>query len=159
MRSVITRWALLVPLGAMLACSSSSSTPEQTGTGAGVAPVKDETISHTYTVPSGEFVRIPLEGGATYRVELEGTGFRIGVRPVEAGTQDPLIEELVPGVGASGASVFTVKPRADGVYEFRSIAGDPARPMTMRLTREPGPTEDKPMDSMPKDSMPKDTMP
>jgi hypothetical protein len=39
-------------------------------------------------------------------------------------------------VGASGTAIFSVKPRVDGVYEFRSLAGDPARPMTLRITRE-----------------------
>lgn len=149
MRTAFTRWALLLPLGAVLACSSSSSTPDQTGTGAGVAPEKDQTVTHTYTVPSGEFVRVPLEGGATYRAELDGTGFRLEVRPVESGTQAPLVEELVPGVGASGSTLYTVKPRADGVYEFRSLAGDAGRPTTLRITREPGPAEKTQKDSMP----------
>ena len=132
MRTAISRWALLIPLGLAVGCSSSS--PQDTATTP--APVGDQEVTHTYTVASGEFVRIPLEGGATYRAELDGSGFRLQVRPAESGTQSPLVEELVPGVGASGTSIFSVKPRVDGVYEFRSLAGDPARPMTLRLTRE-----------------------
>ena len=154
MRTVFPRWALILPLGVMLACSSSSQ-QDETATGAGVAPVKDDAITHTYTMSRGEFIRVPLEGGATYRVELDGTGMRIEVRPVESGMQAPLVEEMVPGVGASGSTLYTVRPSVDGVYEFRSIAGDPARPVKVTVTREPGPAEKMPKDSMPKkDSMP-----
>lgn len=133
MRAEISRWALLIPLGLALGCSSSSQQDTMATT---PAPVEEQSVTYTYSIPSGEFVRVPLEGGATYRAELDGSGFRLQVRPVESGTQDPLVQELVPGVGASGTAIFSVKPRVDGVYEFRSLAGDPARPMTLRLTRE-----------------------
>lgn len=133
MRAEISRWALLIPLGFAVGCSSASQQDTMATT---AAPAAEQAVTHTYTVASGEFVRIPLEGGATYRAELDGSGFRLQVRPVESGTQDPLVQELVPGLGASGTSIFSVKPRVDGVYEFRSLAGDPARPMTLRLTRE-----------------------
>ena len=139
MGTTFTRWTLLIPIGAMLACSTSS---QQAGTGAGVGPTKEAAVNHTYTVPAGEFIRLPLEGGATYQAELNGTGFRLQVRPVDPGMQAPLVEELVPGVGASGTVIFTVKPRVDGIYEFRSIAGDPTRPMTLRLTLAESPAQD-----------------
>ncbi len=134
MRNRFARWTLLIPLAVAVACSPSS---QQAGTGAGVGPEKDQALVHTYTVPAGEFIRIPLKGNATYRVELSGTGFRLGIKPVEPGTQAPLIEELVPGVGASGSMIYSLKPRADGVYEIRSIAGDPTQPMTLRIERAP----------------------
>lgn len=137
MRKTFFRWTLMIPLATLVACSSSNQ-QAGTGAGAGVGPDKDQAVVHTYTVPAGEFIRIPLEGGATYRVELDGTGFRLLVKPVEPGTQVPLVEELVPGVGAAGTMIYSLKPRADGVYEIRSIAGDPTRPMTLRITREVG---------------------
>ncbi|MEP7325738.1 MAG: hypothetical protein ABI836_07310 [Gemmatimonadota bacterium] len=137
MRNRFARWTLLIPLAAAVACSSSS---RQSGTGAGVGPEKDQALVHTYTVPAGEFIRIPLEGNATYRVELSGTGFRLGIKPVEPGAQAPLVQELVPGVGASGSIIYTVRPRSDGVYEIRSIAGDPTQPLTLRIERQPSET-------------------
>jgi hypothetical protein len=138
MNNRFARWTLLIPLAAAVACSSAS----QSGIGAGMAPAKDEAVSHTYTVPSGEFIRVSLENGATYRFELDGTGFRLGITPMEPGTQPPLVEQLVPGVGASGTVIYTVKPRADGVYQIRSLAGDPTQPMTLHITREVGPAKD-----------------
>lgn len=139
MQNRFARWTLLIPLAAAVACSSSS---PQSGTGAGVGPAKNEAIFHTYTVPAGEFIRVPLESGATYRFELDGTGFQLGITPLEPGTQPPLVEQLVPGVGASGTVLYTVKPRADGVYQIRSIGGDPTQPLTLRITRETGPAKD-----------------
>jgi hypothetical protein len=134
MNNRFARWTLLIPLAAAVACSSSS----QSGMGVGVAPATDE-VSHTYTVPAGEFVRVPLESGATYRFELDGTGFRLKISPMEPGTQPPLVEEFVPGVGASGTVIYNVKPRADGVYQISSIAGDPTQPMTLHISRVTGP--------------------
>lgn len=136
MNNRFARWTLIIPLAAAVACSSSS---QQSGVGAGVGPAEDPGVFHTYTVPAGEFIRVPLEAGATYRFELDGTGFRIGITPMEPGTQSPLVEELVPGVGASGTVLYTVKPRADGVYQIRSLGGDPSQPMTLHITRETGP--------------------
>lgn len=134
----LTRWTLLVPF-ALAACSSAS---QQSGTGAGMSPDKDGGVYHTYTVPAGEFIRVPLEGGATYRVELDGTGFRLRIEPMEPGTQPPLVEEFVPGVGASGTVIYTVKPRADGVYQVRSVSGDPTQPVTLHITRVTGPSKE-----------------
>jgi hypothetical protein len=151
MRSLSPAFSLLLPILAVAACSSqtATTTPPPTGTttpvvnqpapaattpqmGAGMAPVVD----HTYSIASGEFIRVFLEGGATYRAELDGTGITLLVRPIDSSVQSPLVEQLVPGTSAGGSSLYTIKPRSDAEYEIRSQGGDPARPVTLHLTRQ-----------------------
>jgi hypothetical protein len=119
--------------GCAVACKSGSS-PSQPA--AGPAPAAQEVLNHTFTLTANEALRIPLAGGATYRAELDGTSIQLELRPMEPGTQRPLVQELLPGIGASGVTVYSIKPRADGVYEFRTVGGDAGRPVTLHLIRE-----------------------
>ena len=82
-------------------------------------------------------MRVRLAGGVEYRAELNGTGIRIQLRPVQSGTPDPDIRDLLPGVSAGGTTVFTVRPRVDGEYEFRTLGGEPGHAVILRLTRQP----------------------
>ena len=59
------------------------------------------------------------------------------VRPVDQSLQQPRVEERIPGASAGGSSVFIIEPRADGEYEFRTLGGDPGRPLTLRLRARP----------------------
>ena len=100
-------------------------------------PAQAETLDYTFTISQGEAVRAFLVGGATYRAELNGKGIRLRLRPVQPGTQAPLVEALVPGKSASGTSLFTIRPRADGEYEFRTVGGASSSSVSLHLTRQP----------------------
>jgi len=101
-------------------------------------PVVDE----TFTIPDGEFVRVFLAEGETYRVEIAGRGLQLRVAPVRAGVQDPLVQPLLLGESPSATVLYTVKPRADAVYEFRSVGGERGRAVRVRVTREKRPGGD-----------------
>ena len=101
------------------------------------APTGSEVLTHTFSSTRGEFVRVLLVSGVTYEAELDGGGLRMEVLPVDRSLQPPRVEERIPGASAGGSSVFTVQPRADGEYEFRTIGGDATRPLTLRLRALP----------------------
>jgi len=100
-----------------------------------VRPVIDE----TFTIPFGQFVRAFLASGETYRVEISGRGLQLRVAPVQSGVQNPLVQPLLLGESPGGTVLYTVKPRADAVYEFRSVGGETGRAVTVRVTREKRP--------------------
>jgi hypothetical protein len=115
-----------------LGCSRSSSSDETQ------QPMPSGTVlDQTFSIPVGEFSRVFLAGGTTYRAELEGTGIRLQVRPIDPGMQAPRVNELLPGASAGGSTIYTVQPYADGEYEFRSIGGDPGKPVNVRLVAQP----------------------
>ena len=97
------------------------------------APTGSQVLSHTFSSARGEYVRVFLASGTTYEAELDGGGLRLEVRPVDPSLQLPRVEERIPGASAGGSSVFTIQPRADGEYEFRTRGGDPTRPLTLRV--------------------------
>jgi hypothetical protein len=96
-------------------------------------PVGNDVLTHTFAGPRGEFVRVLLASGVDYEVELSGSNIRLAVRPLDASTQQPRVEELVPGTSAGGTSIFRVHARSDGEYEFRTLRSDATSPLTMRL--------------------------
>jgi hypothetical protein len=118
---------------ALAGCSSSS----QSDPGPLPAPAPGQVLTHTFSAARGEFIRVFLASGTTYEAELDGGGLRLEVRPVDRSLQPPRVEDRVPGASAGGSSVFTVQPRADGEYEFRTLGGDATRPLTFRLRALP----------------------
>lgn len=96
-------------------------------------------IDETFTIPYGEFVRAFLAEGETYRVEIAGRGLQLRVAPVDAGLQRPLVQPMLLGESPSGTVLYTVKPRADAVYEFRSVGGEAGHAVQVRVTREKKP--------------------
>jgi hypothetical protein len=96
-------------------------------------PVVDE----SFTIPYGQFVRAFLAGGSTYRVEISCRGLQLRIAPVESGVQQPLVQELLSGESAGGTVLYTVRPRADGLYEIRSVGGESGRAVTVKVTLQP----------------------
>jgi hypothetical protein len=92
-------------------------------------------VVHTFTIPVNEFIRVRLDGGTTYRVELDGTGISLRVRPLMPGTQEPRVLPVLAGTGAAGTSLYDLHTYAPGVYQFRSVGGDPTRPVTIHVSR------------------------
>lgn len=133
MRSFSRAMSLVLIAGAV-ACASSGS---GSGPAAEPAPAGNQVLAHTFSSPRGEFVRVFLASGVTYEAELDGGGLRLEVRPVDRSLQQPRVEDRIPGASAGGSSVFTIQPRADGDYEFRTLGGDATRPLTLRLRALP----------------------
>lgn len=122
----------------LLALAAAGCSSGQTGAGAAMpAPTGSQVLTHTFSTARGEFVRVFLASGTTYEAELDGGGLRLEVRPVDRSLQSPRVEERIPGASAGGSSVFTIQPRADGEYEFRTLGGDATRPLTLRLRALP----------------------
>jgi hypothetical protein len=94
-------------------------------------------VDETFTIPHGQFVRVFLAGGSIYRVEIAGSGLQLRLTPVESGVQQPLVQELLSGQSASGSVLYTVRPRADAVYELRSVGGEAGRPVNVKVTLQP----------------------
>lgn len=124
----------LLILASVVGCGTRG--PEE-GPSSMPAPTGNQVLSHTFSSARGEFVRVLLVSGMTYEAELDGGGLRLEVRPVDRSVQQPRVEERIPGASAGGSSVFTVQPRADGEYEFRTLGGDVTRPLTLRLRALP----------------------
>jgi hypothetical protein len=122
--------ALVVP--AMARAQQDSARPK-------TPPAGPQVLDHVFTLTAGERVRVFLAGGATYRAELDGAGIRLRLRPAQPGTQAPLVQPVVTGRSASGISLFTIRPRADGEYDFQTVGGDPGRPVRLRLSLQTPP--------------------
>jgi hypothetical protein len=90
---------------------------------AGGSPARDSTprdtllLSHDFTA-STEFVRIPLDAGQVYRVELTD-GSTIQVRALRAGEQNPIVARTETYPRASRTVVFELAPSVTTVYEVR----------------------------------------
>jgi hypothetical protein len=117
----------------LLALTVAGCSSGQSGGDTAPAPTGSTILTHTFSSSRGEYVRVFLASGTTYEAELDGGGIQLQVRPVDAGVQSPRVEEKTPGVSAGGSSIFTVQPKADGEYEFRTLRGDPGRPLTLRI--------------------------
>ena len=135
MRTILGVLSLLFITG-LVACASSGSGSSD-DPAVQPAPAGGQVLTHTFSTARGEFVRVFLASGTTYEAELDGGGLRLVVRPIDRSLQPPRVEERVPGASAGGSSVFTIEPRADGEHEFRTLGGDPGRPLTLRLRTLP----------------------
>ncbi len=126
----MSKWSLALALALPLAgCSAGGGSPA----GASPAPAAGEVVTHTFSASRGEIFRVFLASGVTYEAEVDGGGLQLQVRPADQAIQQPRVEEKMPGSSAGGSSIFTIQPRADGEYEFRTLGGDPGRPLTLRL--------------------------
>ncbi|MGH7524032.1 MAG: hypothetical protein ACREK8_06990 [Gemmatimonadales bacterium] len=90
-------------------------------------------LDHTFNAPVGEPVRVFLAKDVTYHAETQGTGIQLQLKPLLGSTPLPLLEPLLPGESAGGEAVYIVKPRADAVYVFTTIGGDPMKPVNLRV--------------------------
>jgi hypothetical protein len=114
--------------GLALACSAGQQGDEESQP----APTAAEVLNHTFNT-TGEFTRVFLASGSTYEAELDGGGIRLQVRPIDNSIPQPRVRERLSGTSAGGSSVFTIEPQADAEYEFRVIAGNPGRPLNLRV--------------------------
>ena len=90
-------------------------------------------IDHTFTIPVGERVVVFLAKNSRYRAEIDRSATRLQIRVLNGKALPPRIEEFLPGTSAAGSSYYTITPFGDAQYEIRTIGGDPARPIKLRL--------------------------
>jgi len=94
-------------------------------------------LDHTFTAAIGEPIKVFLAKDMNYRVETQGTGIQLQLRPLELSLPTPLLSPLTGGTSAAGGSIYVVTPKADGVYEFISAGGDPQQPVRLRVYAAP----------------------
>jgi hypothetical protein len=102
-----------------------------------------ELLSHTFTLTNHERVKVGLVKGERYRIELEGTGIRFQIKPVQPGMQRPRVQELMAGQGVAGTILSRIEPLATGEYYIETVGGDPGRPVRVTLSTEPRTPDDE----------------
>jgi hypothetical protein len=113
--------ALLVLAGPLIA---------QTDTGRKPARV----LTHTFSSPDREFVRVRLISAETYLVQIGRARARLEVRPVSRGIPAPTVRALTR---TQKHSVFLLAPQVSAEYEIRLLgAGD--RPVQLTVDRREG---------------------
>jgi hypothetical protein len=83
-----------------------------------------------------EPVRVFLQGGQAYRLELNRNDVRLEFRTPAKSIQAPFFSALEGDSRPSGGSVFEVYPRADALYEIRIIGGRHGASTTIKLYRD-----------------------
>lgn len=101
-------------------------------------------LDHTFNAPVGEPVRVFLAKDVTYHAETQGTGIQLQLKPLLGSTPLPLIEPLLAGESAGSEAIYVVKPRADAVYVFTTVGGDPMKPVNLRVYAMKGKEQKKP---------------
>jgi hypothetical protein len=96
-----------------------------------------QVLDHTFTGPVGEPIRVFLAKDMNYRVETQGRGITLLLRPMEMSMPTPLLSKFTAGSSASNGEMYTVTPKADGVYQFISNGGDPTQPIRLRVYAAP----------------------
>ncbi len=75
-------------------------------------------LTHTFTTPSSEFVRVRLESGQRYRARVNHARARLEARPVSPGVQPPRVR--TDGRSA-GYRAFVIEPQVTAEYEIRVL--------------------------------------
>jgi hypothetical protein len=125
----LTRYLALATLG-VIAVAAIAQAQDSTDADRRQAAI---VLDHTFTGPVGEPIRVFLAKDVTYHAETSGNGIQLQLRPLLGSTPPPLLEPLLAGQSAGSESIYVVKPRADGVYEFVSAGGDATRPVNLRV--------------------------
>jgi hypothetical protein len=97
----------------------------------GTADKPARVLSHTFTTPSREFVRVRLLSDESYRVQISRSQARLEVRPVSSGVQTPVVRRIFNG---DKLVVFILHPRVTADYEIR-ILGAITRPVQLTVDR------------------------
>lgn len=77
-------------------------------------------LEHTFTTPSREFVRVRLQSGELYRVEIAGPETeKLDVHPVGPGVRAPRVRRV--GERTGNLSTYEIRTRATAEYEIRVL--------------------------------------
>ena len=143
---------LMASAGLVAACASNPSPDMEPDSDATVATAPEPAASgqpiltHEFTQGSNDFVRLDMKKGMTYRAEVDQPGVQLTIDPIGAGTPRPYVAPLMSGVGASGGSIYQIRPAADGVYQIRTVGPSGARTATLTVYEAPS-TRKAPADS------------
>ena len=91
-------------------------------------------LTHTFSSPDREFVRVRLISAETYRVQVNRARVRLEVRPVSPGVRPPAVREIFRG---EKLMVFMLEPRVSAEYEIR-LLGAGNRPVQLTVDRREG---------------------
>jgi hypothetical protein len=97
-------------------------------------PKPARVLSHTFSNPGREFVRVRLVSSESYRVQVNRAQVKLEVRPVSPGVQAPRVREIFAG---EKLRVFLLEPRVTAEYEIRVITADD-RPVQLMVDRRRG---------------------
>lgn len=80
-------------------------------------------------------IRIVLCGGVKYLAETNrGGNFRLDLRPLTPGVQNPQIREGMMGPGIEGGRSWVIDVGATGIYEIRVIGAGGGMPVDLTIT-------------------------
>ncbi len=103
-----------IALGLVLLAAAPASAQDSTR----AEPRDTLVLAHEFTGPRSEFVRVTLEAGQAYRVEVTGAS-ELRVRALKSGVQQPLLTRTEAMARASHTISFELRPYATEVYELR----------------------------------------
>jgi hypothetical protein len=90
-------------------------------------------LDHNFTGAVNEPIRVFLAKDMTYHAETTGNGIQLQLKPLLGSTQLPLLQRVTSGMSAAGGTIYEIKPRADAVYVFTTVGGDPQQPVNLRV--------------------------
>jgi hypothetical protein len=89
-------------------------------------------LSHEFTTPRAEFVRIVLVAGNVYRFEVANAG-QLQFRAREAGVQPPFADRIEATARPSNTVAFEIAPTVTAEYEVRVAGIRGAAPLRIYL--------------------------
>ena len=134
---------MMASAGLLAACASNPSPDMEPDTGETVttapeaAALGQPIVTHEFVQGSNDFVRVDLKKGMTYRAEMDQPGVRLTINPLGSGMPDPYVAPVLSGVGASGGSIYEIRPAADGVYQIRTVGPSTAQSATLTIYEMP----------------------
>ena len=98
-----------------------------------------EVFRQYFTAPGPQMARVTLEQGF-YRVNIDKGGVQMRLRPVSAGTQVPMVRDLLPGGDIQGGRTLEVQVYATGEYQVEVTGGTPGAETEVIMSRIVGKT-------------------
>jgi hypothetical protein len=104
---------------------------------AACAEQKDGVILTAPFSGPGDFARVLLCTGVTYRAETNTGGVRLSAKSILPGVQSPRFTSIMSGSssGNGGGDLFKLLAYADGMYEIRAQAQSQGAQVTLKITR------------------------
>ena len=101
------------------------------------ASQKDGVILSAPFSGPGDFARVLLCTGITYRVETNVGGVNLSAKSLLAGVQSPRFTKILSGGsnGGGGGDLFKLLAYADGLYEIRAVSSNQNAVMNLTVKR------------------------
>ena len=104
---------------------------------AACASQKDGVILTAPFSGPGDFARVLLCTGVTYRAETNTGGVRLSAKSMLPGVQSPRFTSILSGGSSSngGGELFKLLAYADGMYEISAASSNQGAHVTLKITR------------------------